>query len=257
MTNPDSSLPTPLPLDHPLVVKHAHLIDQPFGRLTVEYVAQWVNKQGANVTVLVCRCACDNYTFMPPCNLLTGNTKSCGCIVYENKGRAPTHGMKRTSTYRTWVGMRQRCNNPDDRAYKNYGGRGITVCDRWNTSFENFYTDMGPRPPGMWLERVENNAGYSPENCIWTTPKEQLRNKRTTIRLTYHGMTHKLVEWAEILDVDPVFLRRRLKDGWSVEDTLEIVAITARKDLGHNGHCVDRATAPRRPVPGFELQLLR
>lgn len=95
-------------------------------------------------------------------------------------GRPPTHAMTGTGTYRSWLAMRVRCTDPKHHAWKNYGGRGITVCDRWMESFENFYADMGDRPSGRSLDRVDNDGNYEPGNCRWATRSEQARNKRRT-----------------------------------------------------------------------------
>lgn len=96
-------------------------------------------------------------------------------------GRKPQHGHARkgqkTSEYKAWTSMRERCANPLNQAYRWYGGRGITVCERWK-SFDNFIADMGPRPPGLWLERVDNDGNYEPSNCKWETRKVQLKNRR-------------------------------------------------------------------------------
>jgi hypothetical protein len=122
-------------------------------------------------------------------------------------------------TYQTWRNMRSRCENPNVPAYKNYGGRGITVCERWKT-FENFLADMGERPEGMTIERIDNDRGYEPGNCRWATYNEQARNMRSNQRITLNGETKCLTEWAEQYGIKMPTLWARLRMGWSVEEAL-------------------------------------
>jgi hypothetical protein len=112
--------------------------------------------------------------------------------------------------YHSWSGMIQRCTNPKRAAYKHYGGRGITVCDRWRV-FENFFADMGERPPGTSLERKELDQGYDPGNCVWATAIVQARNSRQVCWVTLHGATKRLVEWCEELGVSINTVRDRVK----------------------------------------------
>lgn len=167
--------------------KVINLINLKFGRLTVI-------KQGktGNHRQLYWVCNCDCGTKAVEINgssLRKGITSSCGCYQREivsklNTGNqyCKTHGMINTSEYTTWAGIKDRCNNQNNAAYKNYGGRGITVCDRWRDSFENFYEDMGPRPSDKHsIDRINNNGNYELCNCRWTTQLEQLRNTRRVI----------------------------------------------------------------------------
>lgn len=137
------------------------------------------------------------------------------------------HGMSSTSVYKAWAEMRRRCENPKSHAWPDYGGRGISVCERWR-SFENFLSDMGPRPTGTTLDRYPNNDGnYEPGNCRWATDSQQARNKRTNALYTAFGETKTCVEWAEdprcVVPADTV--KCRLYRGWSVEDAVSLPAV--------------------------------
>jgi len=122
------------------------------------------------------------------------------------------HGYAGTTTYKSWQGMKSRCNDPNRQEYKHYGGRGIKICDRWEKDFVNFLADMGESPKGMTIERIDNDKGYYPGNCKWATRKEQGRNQRTNRMITYSGETRCLSEWSEFLDINPVTLHCRLKN---------------------------------------------
>lgn len=131
----------------------------------------------------LCKCDCGNDSITTAGRVKSGNTKSCGCVKRSVLGISTTkHGMAGTRTYRIWKSMRNRCNNPKTPRYKDYGGRGITICKRWN-KFENFLADMGECPDGMSIDRVNNNKGYSPSNCKWSTTSEQASNTRNTIKV--------------------------------------------------------------------------
>ena len=122
--------------------------------------------------------------------------------------------------YRIWKGMIQRCTDPHRKAYRNYIGRGIKVCERWK-SFSLFFADMGPKPtPKHTIERINNEGDYEPTNCRWATAKEQSRNRRNNHKLSLNGVTLIVSQWAEKLSVHPDTLNHRLHRGWSDERTL-------------------------------------
>lgn len=132
-----------------------------------------------------------------------------------------THGHTRsggkcTSTYRSWLCMKTRCENPNDPSFPMYGGRGILICSRWRNSFSAFLHDMGERPKGTSLDRIDNSRGYFPDNCRWSTPKQQIRNRTDNRLITFNGLTKCLAEWAEAIGVSPEAMSKRLKN-WSVE----------------------------------------
>jgi hypothetical protein len=114
----------------------------------------------------ICKCECGTISILNAQSLKEARSKQCHICAFKK------HGMTHTVTYKIWTGIKSRCYNPKVRIYKYYGGRGITMCDRWKNSFDNFLEDMGERPLGLQLDRIDNNKGYSPENCRWVTPKE-------------------------------------------------------------------------------------
>jgi hypothetical protein len=200
-----------------------------FGRLTcmcrVDPPESVVNNGGHRY--YLCQCSCGNEVVVMLSNLLSGATKSCGCLQSEvaaERGRLRhTHGMSDTREYNSWKAMIERCTTEKRPEYGRYGGRDIRVCDRWLNSFENFYTDMRDRPPGMSLDRIDNDGDYTPDNCRWATAKEQSRNRRSNRLIENKPM----VDWCEDNDLsyDAVSdrLYRLLKDGMSDEDAANAI----------------------------------
>ncbi len=142
------------------------------GRLVVFRKSEVINSKGE--LYWVCLCDCGAEVVVNGCRLRNGNTRSCGCVRSDAK---KTHGMTGNATYRSWNHMKQRCYNSNNHAYYRYGGRGIKVCERWD-SFESFFVDMGERPSGTSIGRLDNNCDYAPGNCRWETPKQQANNRR-------------------------------------------------------------------------------
>jgi hypothetical protein len=148
--------------------------------------------------------------------------KSCGCLHKERTREAKfIHGMTGTKDYKAYQCMLSRCYNPNDKNYHNYGGRGISVCQRWRDSSKAFFDDMGPRPYGYELERVDNDGNYEPSNCIWATHYDQVRNRRTNDKYLYKGEMICLKDICTDLDLPYKTIQRRKKHlGWSFEDAI-------------------------------------
>lgn len=143
---------------------------------------------------------------------------------YQEKGKGELwKKLSKHDLYSTWRGMKDRCENPKNKDYHNYGGRGIRVCERWR-SFAAFVEDMNPRPKGHTIDRVENNGPYSPENCVWATPFQQMQHTRWGRYLTFNGESLTIAQWARKLNVKHEFIKLRLRRGWSVADALTLPA---------------------------------
>lgn len=170
-----------------------------------------------------CRCDCGKTVVVESAMFTLWKHRSCGCYrSLVSREKATKHGMSTLPEYQIWVGIVKRTQNPNSHAWDRYGGRGITLCERWLHSFENFYADMGPRPSKRHsLDRLDNSKGYSPENCAWKTYKEQALNRRSNRRITFRGETLSASQWAERIGISPAAFRNRMDVcGWSIEKAI-------------------------------------
>lgn len=210
---------------------------QRFGRLiTIRYIAG----EGKRKSYWLCTCDCGETSKVSSSRLYMGHTKSCGCLGQENLKRRHaemvTHGGSELRAYSSWFGMKARCLNPLSNQYADYGGRGIKICDRW-LEFENFLADMGERPVGMSIGRIDNNGNYELGNCRWETSEDQCKNTRRSLFLTYKNETRILSDWAKYLNIKSATLQARIARGWSVERAFtESVYGKSLKDECLNGH---------------------
>ena len=181
----------------------------------------------------MCVCDCGKQSSVPTGRLRSGNTRSCGCRKREVLGASTTvHGMHGTRTYRIWKAMLTRCRNPRAKQYKDYGGRGITVCIRWET-FANFLADMGEAPLDGSIERIDNEKGYASENCRWATRAEQNRNARSNIRVTIGRETRVVAEWARMHGIRKSVAYARIARGWSLVDACTRPVRPLRRRVPH------------------------
>jgi hypothetical protein len=199
------------------VSKFIDLTGKKFNRLTV--ICLYPRKKSG--TFWRCKCDCGKETIVNGGSLKNNHIKSCGCLRLEISGKNfITHGMTNIPAYKIWQAMKTRCNNLHQPSYKNYGGRGIKICKRWN-KFENFYKDMGDRPKDMTLERINNDKGYCKSNCIWTTRKEQMNNTRMNHYLEYNGLRLTISQWEDRLHFKRGTLKSRIiKYGYTTEQAL-------------------------------------
>jgi len=192
-------------------------VGEVFGRLTALSVVSESER-----TKMLCRCSCGKECEVTVSHLVTGHTRSCGCLQRERTSTANTQGRKSTSAeYHCWFNILSRCLNPTNKFYDYYGGRGITVCTRW-LDVHNFYADMGPRPSkDHSIDRIDNNGPYCKENCRWATKKEQMRNRRVARILSHNGVSLTLSEWSEKLGISKDTLASRLRLGWPIAMVLD------------------------------------
>lgn len=211
-----------------------------FGRLVVLSEESRRDCHGFMRRYAVVHCDCGNEVEVMVSNLVKKNhTTSCGCAASENAyKRMLTHGHSctcggrhRARTYRAWEAAKQRCFNPNNKDYKDYGNRGISMYPGWKDSFETFLRDMGECPQNRYIDRIDNNGNYTPGNCRWATAMEQAYNRRCSKRVLYHGKKYTLRELSDMTGIKYSTLERRIHNGWSIEETVEIPLFQKRSSM--------------------------
>lgn len=197
-----------------------------FGRLLVVSFSGYLPDGGTSTKKHAewqCNCDCGNTKRISAASLKKSHTQSCGCYQKDTTSLATiTHNKSKTKIYHVWQGIKERCYNQKNSQFTNYGGRGITVCQRWLDSFENFLADMG-QPPSIKhsIDRINNDGDYEPSNCRWATNTEQCRNMRKTVFVEYNGKVLSRIEWSSILGISDAALRHRLKKWKTVKRCFE------------------------------------
>lgn len=198
------------------------LSGQKFSRWTS---LEWVGRDKYGKHLWRCSCECGEEKIVPERYLLDGQSRSCGCLfaeqLRERNDKSGTHRLTKTRLYKIWTGIKDRCCNPKSKDWGRYGGKGITVCERWNNSFLAFLDDMGARPtPKHTVDRIDPHGNYEPNNCRWATPLEQNRNRRNTPKAEKGGVLLSFSELSERLGGNRKLVTCRVRNGWSVEKAI-------------------------------------
>lgn len=214
------------------------MINSTFGRLSV--VSKSEKPRYWN-----CLCECGKTPCVRGDHLRGGKIMSCGCMSSETTALRnianAKHRLCHTGTYKSWQSMRTRCLNPNSDQYPDYGARGITICDRWD-SFEAFFEDMGERPSGTTIDRIENDKGYEKSNCQWATMRTQENNKRNNVFVDFNGKTMTIAEWSRATGIGYQTITKRLDAGWPVGRAL---TETARKKSSKMPECSRKPSTGR------------
>lgn len=192
------------------------LTGKTFGRLTVIRYAGKAKNQKA---LWECECSCGNRIIAQGVNLRNGNTSSCGCL-HKEKFNGYKHGLKHTKLYNIWGAMKARCLNPHTKSYKNYGGRGITICEEWINDFKCFYdwAISNGYEENLSIDRIDVNGNYEPSNCRWVDAETQANNTRTNRKIEYNGKILTIAQWEKATGL-PIW--NRLNSGWTLEECFE------------------------------------
>ena len=200
---------------------------QEFGRLTViklHHIRKLTSSgRSCNIEYYLCSCSCGNIAIVQKSNLVRGHTKSCGCYGKEtstqNVLKNKTHGLTRTRIYKIYKGMKRRCLRESEKAYKYYGARGVTICEEWLNDFLAFYnwSMKNGYSEELSIDRIDYNGNYEPNNCRWTSAKEQANNTRRNHSISYNGETHNICEWENLTGIDRHAIKARIEKGWSLD----------------------------------------
>lgn len=198
------------------MTKLIDLAGQKFGKLTV------IKLYSKKPTKWLCKCICGVETVVDTRNLISGHTKSCGCSRHKTPSNA-THKLRQHKLYNVWNGIKQRCNNPNNNRYKDYGGRGISICKEWNDNFKSFYDwayangyNENAEYGKCTIDRINVNGNYEPNNCRWIDIKTQSNNRRNNHLITYNGEAKTIAEWSRILNIKRTTILERLNKKWEI-----------------------------------------
>lgn len=214
--------------------KRDNLIGKKFGRLEV------ISRVGYNyelhTTIWECKCTCGNIKNVSTTSLKSGRSLSCGCLRSEvSSERSKIHGDSNSRLYSIWNGMKNRCYDKNIPIYKNYGGRGITVCDDWKNSYATFkeWSIINGYADDLSIDRIDNNGNYEPSNCRWATFSQQCNNRRSNVLITYNGETRTATEWSKIIGIKSSIIARRKKRGWTDKECIETPVLHNNQKLYH------------------------
>lgn len=209
-----------MPRKPPPIKKPVNISGQKFGML---YAIKLDSRDRHNRERWLFKCDCGKEKVIEKSSVKTGHTKSCGCWQIENnKVIGITHNKSKTREFKIWLGIKKRCLNKKHSTYKNYGGRGIKICDRWKDSFENFLADIGSAPSELYsIDRIDNNGNYEPSNCKWVTRKEQNNNTRRNRIFSYEGNNYTLSNLCDKLELKYKLIYDRVtKLKWKIEEAI-------------------------------------